>query len=147
MWSAISSRVPKFKDSKRSPRDAFRHIIEILLSLRFLPRRHASAVYAVVIVCLSVCTSQCSTEMVKLTITQTTAHDSSGNLVFCCWRSRQNSTGIFPNGGAKCRWVGVDFRQITRYNSKTWTVVSVVNLVRSQVYHIERPPLFVARLT
>jgi len=35
---------------------------------------------------------------------------------------------------------------MTRYNSKTSTVASVVNLVRSQVYHTERPPLFVARL-
>jgi len=39
-----------------------------------------------------------------------------------------------------------DFRQMTRYNSKTSTVASVVNLVRSQVYHTERPPLFTARL-
>ena len=31
-------------------------------------------------------------------------------------------------------------RQITRYNSKTSTVASIVNLVRSQVYHTERPP-------
>ena len=38
-----------------------------------------------------------------------------------------------------------DFRQITRYNSKTSTVASAVNLVRSQLYHSERPPLFVAR--
>jgi len=41
--------------------------------------------------------------------------------------------------------VGCDLRQITRYNSKTSTVASVVNLVRSQVYHIERPPLFAVR--
>jgi len=39
-----------------------------------------------------------------------------------------------------------DFRQITRYNSKTSTVASVVNLVQAQVYHTERPPLSVARL-
>jgi len=39
-----------------------------------------------------------------------------------------------------------EFRQITRYNSKTSTVASVVNLVRSQVYHTERPPLFAEML-
>jgi len=39
-----------------------------------------------------------------------------------------------------------DFRQITCYNSKTSTVASIVNLVRSQFYHTERPPLFAARL-
>jgi len=33
----------------------------------------------------------------------------------------------------------------TRYNSKTTTVASVVNLIRPQVYHSERPPLFAAR--
>jgi len=37
------------------------------------------------------------------------------------------------------------FRQITRYNSNTSTVASVVNLVRSQVYHVVRPSLFAAR--
>jgi len=39
-----------------------------------------------------------------------------------------------------------DFRQITRYNSKTSTVASVVNLVRSQVYHTQRPTSFAVRL-
>jgi len=39
-----------------------------------------------------------------------------------------------------------DFRQITRYNSKTSTVASAINLVWSQVYHTERPPLFAARM-
>jgi len=49
-----------------------------------------------------------------------------------------------PNAGGVVK-IG-DFRQITRYNSKTSTVASVVNLIRSQVYHTERPPLFAARL-
>ena len=40
-----------------------------------------------------------------------------------------------------------DFQHITRYNPKTPTVASAVNLVQSQVYHIERPPLFAARLS
>jgi len=39
-----------------------------------------------------------------------------------------------------------DFREITRYNSKTSTVASVVNLVLSEVYHTERPYSFTARL-
>jgi len=34
-----------------------------------------------------------------------------------------------------------------RYNSKTSTVESVVNLVRSHIYHARRPPLFTERLT
>jgi len=37
-----------------------------------------------------------------------------------------------------------DFWQMTRYNSKMSTVASVVNLLRSQVYHTEGPPLFAA---
>jgi len=44
------------------------------------------------------------------------------------------------------RWVKInDFRQTTRTRKKS-TVVSVVNLARSQVYHTERPSLFAARL-
>jgi len=39
-----------------------------------------------------------------------------------------------------------DFRQITRYNPKTSTVTSVVNLFCSQVYPAVRPPLFAACL-
>jgi len=39
-----------------------------------------------------------------------------------------------------------DFRQIIRYNSKTSTMASAVNLLWSQVYHTERPLLFAARL-
>ena len=102
------------------------------------------AVYAVV-VCLSV-TSPCSTKTAKSRIMQTMPHDSP---VFWCQRSQQNSNGITPNGGAKCRWGQVkigNFRQITRYNSKTSTVASIVNLVRLQIYYTERPPLFAARL-
>jgi len=46
-------------------------------------------------------TSRSSTEMAKRRITQTTPHDSPGNLVFWCRRSRQNSNGVIPC--AKCR--------------------------------------------
>jgi len=31
-------------------------------------------------------------------------HDSPGTLVFWYQRSQQNSNGVTPNGGAKCRW-------------------------------------------
>jgi len=54
-------------------------------------------------VCPSV-TSRCSTETVKRRITQTTPHDSPENLVFWCRKFRQNSNGVTPNGGTKCRW-------------------------------------------
>ena len=95
-------------------------------------------------VCLSV-TSRCFTETAKRSITQL-PRDAS----FWCRKSRQNSSGSpqapteAPNAGGVVK-IG-DVRQITRYNSKTSTVASVVNLIRSQVYHTERPPLFAARL-
>jgi len=64
------------------------NLIKKLLSFldHFTARRYASAEYAMALslsvsVCLSV-TSRSSTETVKYTITQTTSHDSSGNLVF-----------------------------------------------------------------
>jgi len=99
--------------------------------------------------CLYV-TSRCSTETAKHRITQTTPHDSTGNLVFGYRRSRQNSNRITPNGGAKfkCRWDMLKLRLSTNicYNSKMTTVASIFNLVRSQFYHIERPPLFAACL-
>ena len=70
----------------------------------FTAPRHASAVYAVV-VCLSVChKSVFYTKTTKRRITQTTPHDSSGTLLFCCRRSQQNSNEVTPSGGAKCRW-------------------------------------------
>ena len=71
-------------------------------------------------VCRSV-TSRCSTKTAKRRMTQTTAHETPGSLVFWCQRSVRNSTGVTPYGGAKCRWVVKmgDFRQITRYISKT----------------------------
>jgi len=58
-----------------------------------------------VCVCLSV-RSRSSTKTAKRRITQTTPHNSPGTLVFGCQRSPQNSTGITPCGGAKCRWGG-----------------------------------------
>ena len=51
-------------------------------------------------------TSRCSTKTAKRRITETTPHDSAGNLVFRRQRSPRNSTGVTPYGGAKCRWGG-----------------------------------------
>ena len=51
-------------------------------------------------------TSQHCTKTAKHSISQTTSHNSSWTLVLWCKRSLQNSNGITPNWGAKCRWVG-----------------------------------------
>jgi len=51
-------------------------------------------------------TSRCSTTTAKRRITQTTPHNSSGNLVFGRQRYPRNSIGITPCGGAKRRWGG-----------------------------------------
>jgi len=48
-------------------------------------------------------TSQCSTKMAKRRITQTTPHDTPGNLVSWRQRSPRNSTGVTPYEGAECR--------------------------------------------
>jgi len=57
--------------------------------------------------CLSLCpsvTSWCSTETAKYRINGSCKHSSPGTLVFWCRRSRQNSYGVTPSRGAKCRW-------------------------------------------
>jgi len=111
----------------------------------FTARRHARYMPSSC-VCPSVrrsVTSRRSTETAKSRITQTTSHDSLGTLVFSCRRSklkRDHPQG--PNGGANCRWGRLNWR----LSINTSIVASVVNLVRSQVYHTERPPLFAARL-
>ena len=76
----------------------------------FTARRYASAVIAVV-VCPSVrlcvrlsVTSRYCIKTATDRITQTTPHDSPGNLVFWCQKSFRNSNGFTPNGGAKWRW-------------------------------------------
>jgi len=86
--------------------------------------------------------------MAKRRIAQTMSHDNPGTLGFWCQRSQQNSNGGTPNGGTKCRWGMLKLATFdkTRCNSKTLTVASIVNLVWSQVYHSERPPLFAAYL-
>jgi len=68
----------------------------------FTSQAPLSAVYAMAL-CLSVA-SQCSTEMAKCKMTQTTPHDSAGTLVFWYQRSFRYSNGVTPNGGNKCRW-------------------------------------------
>ena len=59
--------------------------------------------WSCVCLCVSV-TSQCSTKIAKHRKTQITPYDSPGTLVFWCQKSFRNSTGVTPNGGAKCRW-------------------------------------------
>jgi len=58
-------------------------------------------------------TSRSSTKTAKRMITQTTPHDSPGTLVFWRQRSPQNSTGVTPYEGAKCRWGGQNRRLST----------------------------------
>ena len=67
-------------------------------------------------------TSRYSTKTAKRRITGTTPHDSPVTLVF--WRQRfpQNSSGVTPCGGDKCRWAGQNRRLSTNnigYISKT----------------------------
>jgi len=87
-------------------------------------RCYASAVLAMALcpsVCLSV-TSRSSTKTAKRRITQTTPHDTPGNLVFGCQRSPRNSTGVTPLRGRQMQveWVKIgDFLPIAGYISKT----------------------------
>jgi len=90
----------------------------------FTARRHASAVYAVVL-CQSVCPSVCLSvtrpyclKTAKRRITQATPHGSSETLEFLFRRSRRNSNGFTSNGAPNARGVGLmcDFWQIACYN-------------------------------
>ena len=83
-------------------------------------------------------TSRCSTETAKHWIMLTMPHDNMGTLVLRRRKSRQNSNGITPNEGAKCR----RGRLNTGAVAENWRLStrSVVNVARSQVHHTERPP-------
>ena len=121
-----------------------------MLFLIFTAWRHASAVLCRrrLSVCLSV-TSRCSTETAKHMISKQ-RHTIAPGLPFSDAKDLgKTQTGSSPTeapkaGGAIYR--NGDFRQITRYNSKTSSVASVVNFVQSHVYHAEHPRLFAARL-
>jgi len=63
-------------------------------------------------VCPSI-TSRCSIKTAKLSITQTTPHDSTGNLVFWTKDLCEIRPGSPPYGGAKCRWGGSKSRLLT----------------------------------
>jgi len=83
---------------------------------KFLPRRYASAVYAVIMcpsvypsVCPSV-TSRSSTKMAKPRIAQTTPYDSPGTLVVWRQRSRRNSNKFTANCAPNRGGVGSDRR-------------------------------------
>jgi len=83
---------------KRESADNPEYILRI-----FTARCHASALCAVVL-CLSACTSQCSTEMAKRRITQTTPHKSPVTLVSVVEHLGKQKRGHPPSGGAKFRW-------------------------------------------
>ena len=97
--------------------------------------------YRRVSVCRSVChKSVFYTETAKRRIMQTTLHDGPGNLVFLFRRSRQNSFGVTPNGGAKCRWGRLNAGAVA---ANWWlSMRRIANLVRSLVYHTQYPPYF-----
>jgi len=81
-------------------------------------------------VCLSV-TSRCSTETAKRRITQTTPRDSPGVLVFRCRKYRQNSKGVTPNGGTKCRWGKLNAGaacKLATFDAKLYQLSSVASL-------------------
>ena len=137
------------------------HMLNIMMSYRVVSVFYFSVFYCAtpcqlgiglchsrVSVCLFV-TSQCSTETAKRSIRQTTPHIFPGTQFSDANDLGKNLTGLYPNGSPNAGGVQVkigDFRQITRYSSKTSTVASVANLVRSQVYDTELPPLFAACL-
>ena len=84
--------------------------------------------------CLSVClslTSRCSTETAKRRTTQTTPHISPWTLVFWSRKSRQNSNGVTPNGGAKYRWgrlnTGAVAQKLATFDAKRCQLSSVVS--------------------
>jgi len=67
-----------------------------------------------------------------------------GTLVFWCWKSRQNSKGVTPNGSDKCRWRRLNTGAVPDSCQRLTPSVVKVNLVQSQVYHSERPPYLFA---
>ena len=85
----------------------WRHCVYVfsVLFCTFLPRDAMISVVYAVVVCVSVWRRYCI-KMAKCRIMQIMPHDSPGTLVFWHQRSRQNSNGITPYGGDKCRWVG-----------------------------------------
>jgi len=82
--------------------------------------------------------------MAKSRIMQTMPHNSPGTLVFWRRKSQQNSNRVIPNGGAKCRWGGLNAGAVAEnWQLPTW---SIINLAQSQVCHTEHPRyLFTAR--
>jgi len=86
----------------------FCHLNDLIwsdMSTVFTARRHASAVYAVV-VCLSVWLSQVGVLLKRLSVGLRKQRYTIVQrlLVFWCQRPRQNSNVVVPKGGAKCRW-------------------------------------------
>jgi len=104
----LTSTIYSNQHSKYIRLDFCVSLVLLCLRLVFTARCYASAVLAMGrCPCLSVSvTSRCFTKTAKGRITQTTPHDTTGTLVFCCQRSPRNSTGVTPYGGAKCRLGG-----------------------------------------
>jgi len=122
-WYRQNSRLPyaQWTFSIFSPRDA--------TLARYMPSS---------CVCLSV-TSRCFTETAKCRIKQTTLHTIPMDLVSEDLGKTQTRSP--PTEAPNACGVGSNWRLSTKNSlSKTSTVSSVVNLVRSQ----ERPPLFAA---
>ena len=113
---------------------------ELLQKSVFTACRHASAIYAVV-VCLSVRLLQAGVLLKRLNVgSRKQRHMIAQGLQFSYAEEHVKIRG-HPQRRCQMQVVQVkigDFRQITRYNSITSTVASVVNLVPSQVYHTER---------
>jgi len=96
---------------------------------------------------VSTVTSRCSTEAAKCRIMQTTLHYSPGTQFFWCRLGKTEMGSHSMEVPMQTGYVKIGkLWQITRCNLKTSTVTSTVNLVRLQVYHTERPPVFAAHL-
>jgi len=136
-----------FKTSSRNPSAMWMMAVSVYLSSMCSVFTH-TALAGAGISCrhVSVQLSKCSTETAKHRIMQTVPRDSPGTLVMWFQKSWQNSNGVTPIGGAKCRCGRLNAGAVAeKRRLSTWSI-STVNLVRSQVYHTERPPyLFAAR--
>jgi len=116
----------------------------------FAARRHASAIYAAV-VCLFVYLSQVGVLLKRLNLgSRKQRYTIAQGLWFSDavdFGKTRTGLSLAPTEAPNADGVGKNWRRsTTRCNSKTSTVASVVDLVRSQVYRAERPRLFAARL-
>ena len=85
-------------------------------------------------------TSLCSTDTAKLRITQTTPRGMDASFL----DAKDLAVKLKRGHPQRRRQMQVKMETFDKSNSKAATVASVVNLVRSHVYHTERPPMFAA---